>query len=447
MRPASAGRSPRRGAGVVAVAALLTASLAQPAFADEPQTDQLWINPPYQQTLPLGADGGGPQTRPLDIGLYHDNDNFTVTDGQVTVDISGLAGVAEVTWPENCAPSGTTAVCDVPEVPVIGPDYTEQIRLMVRAADGATAGAQGRITYEATATGGPSGTLVAPHGSFDTTLTVASGPDLAITDIAPIRHAQPGEEKTLPFALANHGDTTAHGFTVTMMASYGLEELTRYDACTYSRTSDDDYAPMTRAECAFDRELAPGDTFELPEPLKVTLARHALQERIDISVDPADGAEDLRGEDNYLALLIAADNTADFSVTGDAVSGQAGETVRARLTFKNNGPGWLGHLGSGDPVAHVRLIVPEGTTVTGVPAGCSPRTLSGAYHPRQTGAPRYDCSLRYWVLEDTERSYDFSLRIDSVIPGVTGAVSIHPEFGDFTYDPDASNNTAVLKVN
>ncbi|MBQ0826483.1 hypothetical protein [Streptomyces tagetis] len=447
MRRVSAGRSPRRGAGAVAVAGLLTASLAAPAFADEPQTDQLWINPPYRQALPLGADGGGPQTRPLDIGLYHDNGNFTITDGKVTVDVSGLAGVAEVTWPDNCAPSGTTAVCDVPVVPVIGPDYTAQIRLMVRAADGAAAGAEGRITYEATATGGPSGTLVAPHHSFDTTLTVASGPDLAITDVAPIRHAEPGDEKTLPFELANHGDATAHGITVTMRASYGLEELTRYDACTYSRTSGDDYAPMTRAECFFDRELAPGDTFELPEPLKVTLTRHALEERLDIIVDPGDGAEDLRGEDNYLALLIGADSTADFSVTGDAVSGEAGQTVRARLTFRNNGPGWLGDSVSGDPVAKVRLIVPEGTTVTGVPDGCSPRSLDGTYLPRQTGAPRYDCALRFWVLEDTERSYDFSLRIDSVIPGATGAVSIHPAFGDFTHDPDDSNNTAVLTVN
>lgn len=447
MRPVSVGRSVRLGACVTAAAGLLAAGLAVPAFADEPQTDQLWINPPYEQTLPLGANGGGPQSRPLDIGLYHDNNNFTVTDGKVTVDISGLAGVAEVTWPENCAPSGTTAVCDVPEVPVIGPDYSEQIRLVVRAADGAAVGAQGRITYEATATGGPSGTLVAPHDSFDTTLTVATGPDLAIADIAPIEHAAPGDEKTIPFELTNNGDSTAHGFTLTLKASYGLEELTRYDACTYSRTSGDDYAPMTHVTCSFDQELAPGDTFELPEPLKVKLTRHALQERLDISVDPGGGAEDLRWDDNYTVLLIAADNAADFSVTGDAVSGAAGETVTARLTFKNNGPGWLGNIVSGDSVANVRLIVPRGTTVTGVPSGCIPRTLSGDFYPRQTGAPRYDCRLPYWVLEDTERSYAFSLRIDTVVPGTTGAVSIHPEFGEFEFDPDTTNNTAVLAVN
>ncbi|WP_258311292.1 hypothetical protein [Streptomyces sp. NWU49] len=34
-------------------------------------------------------------------------------------------------------------------------------------------------------------------------------------------------------------------------------------------------------------------------------------------------------------------------------------------------------------------------------------------------------------------------RIDTVVPGTTGAVSIHPEFG---FDPDTTNNTAVLAV-
>ncbi|MFE2031473.1 hypothetical protein ACFW9V_41385 [Streptomyces hygroscopicus] len=156
MRPVSARRALRRvGTCVAAAVGLFSAGFATPAFADEPQTDRLWINVPYEQALPLGTDGGDPESRSLGLGLSHDNDTFTVTDGKVTVDVSGLAGVAEVTWPENCAPSGTSAVCDVPEVPVTGPDYHHQIHLTLRAADGAAAGASGRITYEASATGGP----------------------------------------------------------------------------------------------------------------------------------------------------------------------------------------------------------------------------------------------------------------------------------------------------
>ncbi|MFI1124928.1 hypothetical protein ACH4VS_27750 [Streptomyces hygroscopicus] len=98
-------------------------------------------------------------------------------------------------------------------------------------------------------------------------------------------------------------------------------------------------------------------------------------------------------------------------------------------------------------MADVRLIVPAGTTVTGAPSDCTPHTFSGGYYPRRTGAPRYDCALPYWVLEDTERSYDFSVRIDTVVPGATGAVSIHPECGEFAFDSDTTNTKAVLAVN
>ncbi|MFD7711522.1 hypothetical protein [Streptomyces sp. NPDC059786] len=435
-------------------AGLLTAGLAAPAFAadDPPQTDQLWINEPYEQTLPLGTDGAQPQSRTLGVGIYHDNENFTVTDGKLTVDVSELAGVAEVSWPDNCTPSGSRAVCDIPVVPAIGADYEDQVFLTVRAADGAEVGAQGRITFEATATGGPDGTLTAPHESFDTTLTVGTGPDLAIDPVTGIEDGRPGDERTIPFKVTNNGNESAHGITVKLNASYGLTDLTRYDACTYTTTNGDVYAPSTNVACTFDQELAPGDSFVLPAPLTVRLAPYALNERLDIDVEPGDGAQDLDSLNDYTIVQIGVENTADYSVTGDAIAGAAGETATAELTFKNNGPAWFGNLGSGDPVAKVRLIVPEGTTVTGVPSGCSPRTLEGGYYPKQTGAPRYDCSLRYWVLADTQRTFAFSVRVDTVVPGATGAVSIHPPYGEFgeypfDFDPDLANNTAVLAVN
>ncbi|MFH0179185.1 hypothetical protein [Streptomyces cacaoi] len=452
MRLISAGRPLRlRSGAAVVVAGLLTAGLAAPAFAadDPPQTDQLSISEPTERTLPLGTDGGQPQSLILGVGIYHDNENFTVTDGRLTVDVSDLAGVAEVTWPDNCTPSGTSAVCDIPVVPTTG---AHQVLLTVRAADGAEVGAQGRITYEATATGGPDGTLTAPHESYATTLTVGSGPDLAIAPLADIEDAQPGDERTIPFKVTNNGNESANGFTVTLYTSYGLTDLTRYDACTYTAADDNDYPPTDTALCTFDQVLAPGDSFELPEPLTVRLAPHALAERLDIDVEPGDGAQDIDSRNDYTALQIGAENTADFSVTGDAISGAAGETATAELTFKNNGPAWVGHLGSGDPVAAVRLIVPAGTKVTGVPSGCYPHTLSGGYYPRQEGAPRYDCYLPYWVLEDTQRTFAFSVRVDTVVPGATGAVSIHPAFGEFgespfDFDPDLTNNTAALTVN
>ncbi|MFE7032410.1 hypothetical protein ACFU9Y_19030 [Streptomyces sp. NPDC057621] len=456
MRLLSGGRPVRLRPGVaVAVAAgLLAVGLAAPAIADDValQTDQLWINEPNEQALPLAADGSQPQSRTLGVGIYHDDDSFTVTDGQLTVDVSDLAQVAEVTWPDNCTPSGTRAVCDIPVVPTIGGDYEDQVSLTVRAADGAQAGAQGRITYEATATGGPEETLTAPHKSFDTMLAVGSGPDLAIAPVADVEEGRPGDERTIPLKVTNIGNESARGITVKLYASYGLTDLTRYDACTYTSSTGGENPPSTKALCTFDQVLAPGDSFELPEPLTVRLAPHALHERLDIDFDPGDGAQDLDSTNDSTVLGIGADNTADFSVTGDTISAAAGQTASAELTFKNNGPAWFGNLGSGDPVAKVRLIVPQGTHVTGVPAGCIPRTLAGGYYEKQTGAPRYDCALPYWVPEDTQRTFAFSVRVDTVVPGTTGAVSIHPTHGEFGqypsgFDPDLTNNTAALTVN
>lgn len=442
MRPDSVLRALRLGTCAGAVAGLLTVGLALPAAADEPEGDQLWINAPYEQSLPLGTDGGEPPARTLDLGLYHDNGNFTVTDGRLTVDISGLAGVAEVTWPENCSPSGTSAVCDVPEVPVVG-ESNEQIRLTVRAADGATGGAQGRITYEATATGGPDGILVAPRDSFDTTLTVASGPDLSIREEAPIGKTKPGTTKTIPFELSNKGNEAANGFTLKMYTSYGLDFVSKYPECTYN-----DVVPVATATCTFDEVLAPGDSFELPRPLKVAIAGHAFNERLDLGVEPGAGATDLWDEDNYVSMQIGAANTADFAVRGAAVSGAAGDTVTAAPAFRNKGPAWVGNIGSGEPVARVDLIVPQGTTVTGVPSDCHPLTLSGGYHPGSTGAPRYTCELPYWVAESAKRTYAFKLRIDTVVPGASGAVTVRPEWGsEFPFDPDSANNSASLVVN
>ncbi|MEU9618507.1 hypothetical protein [Streptomyces sp. NPDC048155] len=449
MRPASTRRTARLRACAVVAVGLLTAGLAAPASADE-QSDQLWIQAPAEQNLQVGGSGDGEsQSRPLDVGLYHDNDNFTVTDGRLSVDISGVTGVAEVTWPDNCAPSGTTAVCSVPAVPVIGGDYSPQVRLTLRAADGAAAGAHGRIAYAAVATGGPSGTLEAPLDSFDTMVTVASGPDLSLGGVAPVTGAQPGSEQTVPFVLTNNGGERSEGFTATLSASYGLDFVTRYPECTY-RTTGGDYAPMTHATCTFDQVLEPGDTYTLPEPMRVALASHALAERLDISVEPGNGATDLAHEDNYAIAALTAVNTADFAVEGARVTGGAGETVTAELGFRNNGPAWLGNLGSGDPVANVDFTVPEGVTVTSAPEACEPRTLSGGYYPRPTGAPRYVCSLPYWTLPDTARSFPFQLRVDRVVADATGRVVLTsggPGGTSFPFDPKPENNTAKVVVN
>lgn len=445
------GRAGRIAARAGVAAGVIMAGLgAGPAFAEEQQSDALWIQAPYEHAVTVAPDGAAAgQDRDLAVGLYHDNDNFTVTDGRLTVDVSGLAGVAEVTWPENCAPSGSTAVCDVPEIPTSLYGGHEQVRLKVHAVAGAAVGAQGTITYAAEATGGPDGRLVAPHESFATHVTVGSGPDLGIARPKPIKGVEPGSTLDVPFTVTNGGDLPAEGFALEMWTTYGLNLTTKFPQCT--PTALDGPGPLTHYTCEFDTVVQPGATVELPAPLKLAVARHALHERFDLSVAPGRDATDLDTEDNYTALSIEADNTADFTVRGSTVNGKAGQTVTAAFRFKNQGPAWVGNVSSGDPAAVLDFRVPEGTTVTDVPASCEPRSLDGGYYRQRLGAPRYACDLAVSVMPKEKIPFSFQLRVDRVVPNATGTVVARPDSWTgaqtFPFDPNPRNNSAEIVVN
>ncbi|NEE41306.1 hypothetical protein G3M53_90095, partial [Streptomyces sp. SID7982] len=73
MRPVFVRPLVRFGTGAVATAGILLAGLSAPASAAG--SDQLWIAAPYEKNLQLGAEAG----TPVEVGLYHDNDTFTVT--------------------------------------------------------------------------------------------------------------------------------------------------------------------------------------------------------------------------------------------------------------------------------------------------------------------------------------------------------------------------------
>ncbi|MCT9005573.1 hypothetical protein ACWGKW_35955 [Streptomyces sp. NPDC054766] len=83
------------------------------AFTDSAaQSDGLGLQAPQDATVTAAPEGGTAQYRSPAIGLIHYNRETTVTEGRLTVDVSGLTGVAEVAWPDNCTPddSGTVTV-------------------------------------------------------------------------------------------------------------------------------------------------------------------------------------------------------------------------------------------------------------------------------------------------------------------------------------------------
>ncbi|MFG2329649.1 hypothetical protein ACGFMM_08480 [Streptomyces sp. NPDC048604] len=441
MRKSSAGRLARIAAGVSAAAMAGVGLAAVPAAA---ASDQLWIVSPWELALPKGVDGGEAPVSTVALGLYHDNADYRVTDGKLTVDVSGLAGVADVTWPDACAPAGTTAVCSFPEVPLTG-DAPVEVKL--RAVAGADAGVTGQITYQATAQT-DSGTMVAPESS--TTVRIASGPDLVLGPPAPVTGVAPGSTVPVPVSVVNKGNEAATGVQVTLYVTRGLDLGTVAPQCTSEPLGEGTIKALTKIDCLFDDVVAPGGSFALPTALQATVAPYALSERVDIGVHARGGAEDLAPENNGAVAQITATNTADFAVRGGRHTAAAGATVRADVTFRNRGPAWIANLGSGDPVGSVDVTVPQGATVTTVPDACEPRTADGGWWENEvrTGAPRYVCQLPIWVAEKQTVTFPFELRVDTVVTGAKGAITLKPPYGTgFAFDPNTANNQAKLVLN
>ncbi|MGW6564368.1 hypothetical protein [Streptomyces sp. NPDC054975] len=439
MRKLSAGRVARLAASVTAAGLVTVGMAAGPAAAS---SDQLWIVSPWELALPKAVDGQQAKDTTVALGLYHDNANYQVTDGKLTVDVSGLTGVADVTWPENCAPTGTTAVCSFPEVPLTG---EAPVEVKVRAAVGAESGATGQITYEATATTSY-GTMVAPGST--TTIRVASGPDLVLNQPAPVTGVAPGSTVQVPFSVVNNGNEPANGVDVYFYVTRGLELGAVAPQCTSTPLGEGE--PLTKVECAFDDVVAPGGSFTLPSALQAKVAPYALGERIDIGANARGGVTDLEPGNNGWVAQITATNTADFAVRGGRYTAAAGETVRADVTFRNRGPAWVANLGSGDPVGSVEVAIPRGATATTVPDACEPRTADGGWWESEvrTGAPRYVCQLPMWVAEKQTVTFGFDLRVDTVVTGAKGAITLKPPYGtSFPFDPNAANHQAKLVLN
>jgi hypothetical protein len=412
------------------------------AVADDvPQTDELAIHSPYDVAATVAPDGGTAQYRSLTLGLTHSNDSFTLTDGRLTVDASGLAGVAEVAWPATCTPdtTGTVAVCDTGDVPI---RYNPQVRLQVRAVTGAALGAQGTVTYSAEATGGPDGTIVSTR-SDDTTVTVASGVDLGIPAPQDVTGVAPGTSLTVPSSITNTGNETAHGFSVNMWATYGLDVTTRYPQCAYTGP-DVNGTGMTTVTCSFDTEIAPGATVELPEPLQLAVTDHALYDRFDYDIEPLADVTDLDSSDNSRSWHITADNTADFAVYGTEASGAAGDTVTSGFRFVNHGPAWAGDISAGDPITTIDFYAPQGTVATSMPKTCHSAHTAGD----DPTIAHYACTLPTWAKPDLDVSFPFQLRIDTVVPDATGHVTTRAYNGTpLAFDTNTANNTAEVIVN
>ncbi|KOG19546.1 hypothetical protein [Streptomyces viridochromogenes] len=429
-------------------------------------SDQLWISAPSETVLPApGADGGASQ-RTLDVRVTHDNTENGVPAGRLTVDASGIAAFAQVSWPANCVPeSAVKAVCDFAGMPA-GADSVGAALLGLRALPDADLEASGHVRYSAAA-----GELTAYP--VETLITLGDGPDLGLSQAPNQRDLKPGTDTQVRATVGNNGNRAVERTLLSVYASYGLRFKERNSNCEYR-----DHATGTSALCVLDEAVAPGERYELTSALRV--GRKALYERFDHSVLPysdaaleearggetwtpgtgpeldlrpvaariaAAGDEDLDLSDNYRAVMLDARNTADLKLTGSKVRGDAGDTVTARITVHNRGPAWVASLGAGAAVATVRFQAPAGTTVVGWPQEECAQELPSEEGPAVT---TYFCRTPVYLHDRASHAFEVRLRIDEVVRGARTTVETlndDPELPIRKFDPNLRNNSARIVVN
>jgi hypothetical protein len=275
----------------------------------------------------------------------------------------------------------------------------------------------------------------------------------------------------------NKRASDADGALLLITASHGLPFQGAFSNCEYAvDDADSGYPPAETALCVIESTVAAGGAYRPKPAVKLRTAGFALYERVDYEVRPNTDANlaelragrdfTSRGGSRPLSLKRIADagsagwdsefgmvditvtNTADFQVTGASLTGAVGDRVTAEVTMRNNGPAWVANLGSGEPVAAVRVQVPPGTTVTGIPEDCVPSGPDSESRGSLSGR-EFVCPTGYWVLAGAEYSFPFELLIDKVVPGATAAVTVGPPWGDepLRYDRNRKNNTSSITVN
>ncbi|MEU4177223.1 peptidase [Streptomyces sp. NPDC026589] len=483
----------RRAAGSLAAAGLLAAASLAGAAAPAGAADVpvFALGGPAGTGLNPYPESGEPRHSTLGFTIDNpsqdeENDGYE-GDFTLTFDLSGIEGVAEVAFDgesggADCEVTGAKAVC---EDRGIRPGSRPAADLLVTAAEGSRAGDTGTIRV----TGEAEGATFTP---FTTRLTVG-GPDLVMHRLPFDQELNPGDEQEAPITFTNRGSRDAGGVLLTLMYSRGLDIPQRYANCEYTVDGPDGPdgpdAPgigWTTALCSVEGAFEAGETYTLATPLTIEATTRAYYDTFVYRIHEDGAAEraaqrtgapfargagpalkavpakashqgatarasDLTPEDNQQEADFRTKNTADFVAYGDEASGAAGTTVKADIGFRNEGPAWIGHLRSGEPVATVDFTVPQGASVTAKPDRCRAVTANGKYREDQKSpAPRYVCATSMTVWEGADLGLPFELRIDKALIGASGEVTVRgtrPQNPALPFDPEPANNTAHLILN
>ena len=473
LRPRSAAvamtRSLRKGALISAAAVLVGAVAlagAPAAYADEAPSISANFN-----DATLGVDPAPGKAVPLYISAQG------VVHPKVTIDTSGLRGVATVDTPKGCTASAATITCALP----LPGQPLEGLALPVvfHPVHGGKAGAKGTVSVTSSADN-------AQSVSSSATITLADGVDLAMLSHAGTQQHKVGDSFSIPVSVANVGSKAAVGTMLFLGFDHGLIPDS-YRNCTYK-----DVNSFHTLTCTFPDTLAPGDEVVLKDDtgkdFHATVARDAEKdESVDIEANAIDDgstmaakvkaqgkpgtgkaltltkvnkraaaarmATDIDSNDNHDSADIEVTNSHfDAAAVGTTVTGAAGVVVKVPVGVKNNGPAALNGEHAQEPPLWFVFTVPTDTTAVGAPDSCAPVIDDGATTGPwgASGGTYYLCVVPtlFMGAGDTA-TVTFSLKINKVTTGAKGTVSLNDKFADppIFADDNAADNTADVTVN
>ncbi|MFG2220071.1 hypothetical protein ACGFN1_35555 [Streptomyces sp. NPDC048685] len=280
-----------------------------------------------------------------------------------------------------------------------------------------------------------------------------TAPELVIGGIEPVNGVRPGSSFDLSATVANKGTRAAEKVWVSYGVTRGLDFAEVPSNCrTQQVRSYDEMPERWIAVCAFDQVVEPGTVYTPERPLRVEALDRALNDELRVNVwdvDPGadengtqpvagtapavklvEGRAGSEGTARVVNVPVSSVNTADYQVTGAALKGGVGDTVKMKVKFINAGPAWI-LTKQGERSVSVMITPPAGTSVVKRGRFC------------QAKGTAYVCGMRS-LNEGSQETYTFELKIDKRVANAKGQVALSTEARPF--DPSKANDKADITL-
>ncbi|WP_037602190.1 LPXTG cell wall anchor domain-containing protein [Streptacidiphilus rugosus] len=430
---------------------------------------------------------GGAQARSFhDVGLVVIPESDGVTGVKVAVDASSLAGLVELSLPQNCAFTDAAKVhasCTLAAVDGIAP-----LQLGLRTTASAAVGAKGTVAFKVTAANATED----PGDDPDTTaVTVGDGPDVAVGQLPPVLDLSSGKPVEANPSVSNLGDRDAHG--VTLVLSSLTEDFKvggSYGNCRYGADLHIfPGAPKNGVVCHFDTVVRPGETYWLGAAAPVSVAASGtdgLDGALIYGWDTADGAVasgvtggtpgtgaaltlvasppaaraaqavDINYDNNLGLSGLHVVSQDDLAAVAHNVRGTVGRTLTASFGVRNAGKVPTRALpGTADVTAVMVLGLPKGVQVVSAPKNCVDDTKVGnslkhapaVAHARTAAgfdpATVYFCPVQHVLQPGQEADFSFSLKPTEPLRAAQGAVVAAGQVSDANEDDNLATFTVT----